>query len=93
MQFCDIIGQENEKNQLRQAVREGRIPHAQLFAGPAGVGKLALALAYAQYIACPNRTEHDSCGACPTCIQFNKLQHPDLHFAFPMGVYRFRRGS
>ena len=84
MQFCDIIGQENEKNQLRQAVREGRIPHAQLFAGPAGVGKLALALAYAQYIACPNRTEHDSCGTCPTCIQFNKLQHPDLHFAFPI---------
>jgi DNA polymerase-3 subunit delta' len=43
-----------------------------------------LALAYAQYIACPNRTEHDSCGTCPTCIQFNKLQHPDLHFAFPI---------
>ena len=84
MQFCDIIGQESEKNQLRQAVRDGRIPHAQLFAGPAGVGKLALALAYAQYIACPNRTEHDSCGTCPTCIQFNKLQHPDLHFAFPI---------
>lgn len=84
MQFCDIIGQENEKNQLRQAVREGRIPHAQLFAGPAGVGKLALALAYAQYIACPNRTERDSCGTCPTCLQFNKLQHPDLHFAFPI---------
>ena len=84
MQFCDIIGQESEKNQLRQAVRDGRIPHAQLFAGPAGVGKLALALAYAQYIACPNRTEHDSCGTCPTCLQFNKLQHPDLHFAFPI---------
>lgn len=84
MRFCDIIGQETEKKQLRQAVREGRIPHAQLFAGPAGVGKLALALAYAQYVACPNRDEHDSCGVCPTCLQFNKLQHPDLHFAFPI---------
>ena len=84
MRFCDIIGQETEKKQLRQAVREGRIPHAQLFAGPAGVGKLALALAYAQYVACPNRDEHDSCGVCPTCVQFNKLQHPDLHFAFPI---------
>ena len=84
MQFRDIIGQETEKNQLRQAVREGRIPHAQLFAGPAGVGKLALALAYAQYIACPNRTDEDSCGTCPTCLQYHKLQHPDLHFAFPI---------
>ena len=84
MQFRDIIGQKTEKNQLRQAVREGRIPHAQLFAGPAGVGKLALALAYAQYIACPNRTDEDSCGTCPTCLQYHKLQHPDLHFAFPI---------
>ena len=62
MRFCDIIGQEEVKRQLRQAVRDGRIAHAQLFAGPQGVGKLALALAYAQYVACPNRTEHDSCG-------------------------------
>ena len=84
MRFCDIIGQEEVKRQLRQAVREGRIAHAQLFAGPQGVGKLALALAYAQYVACPNRTEHDSCGVCPTCVQFSKLQHPDLHFAFPI---------
>ena len=84
MRFCDIIGQETEKRQLRQAVLEGRIPHAQLFVGPAGVGKLALALAYAQYVSCPNRDEHDSCGTCPTCLQFNKLQHPDLHFVFPI---------
>ena len=84
MRFCDIIGQEEVKRQLRQAVREGRIAHAQLFAGPQGVGKLALSLAYAQYVACPNRTEHDSCGVCPTCVQFSKLQHPDLHFAFPI---------
>lgn len=84
MQFRDIIGLEKEKNLLRTAVREGRIPHAQLFAGPAGVGKLALAIAYAQYIACPNRTDEDSCGVCPTCLQYAKLQHPDLHFAFPI---------
>lgn len=84
MQFCEIIGQESVKNRFRQAVCEGRIPHAQLFAGPSGVGKLALAIAYAQYVACPNRTEYDSCGQCPTCLQYSKLQHPDLHFAFPI---------
>jgi len=84
MLFRDIIGQEEVKRQLRASVREGRIPHAQLFAGISGIGKLQLALAYAQYINCPNRTEVDSCGVCPTCLQHQHLQHPDLHFAFPI---------
>ena len=84
MLFRDIIGQEATKHQLRQAVREGRIPHAQLFAGISGIGKLQLALAYAQYLNCPHRTETDSCGTCPTCLQFEHLQHPDLHFVFPI---------
>ncbi len=84
MLFRDIIGQEATKRQLRQAVREGRIPHAQLFTGISGIGKLQLALAYAQYLNCPHRTEEDSCGTCPTCLQFQHLQHPDLHFVFPI---------
>lgn len=84
MQFKDIVGQEETKRQLRAAVREGRIPHAQLLSGPEGSGKLPLALAYAQYLACPHRTEEDSCGVCPTCLQYAKLQHPDLHFAYPI---------
>lgn len=84
MLFRDIIGQEATKEQLCRSVREGRIAHAQLFAGISGIGKLQLALAYAQYLNCPNRSETDSCGTCPTCIQFERLQHPDLHFAFPI---------
>ena len=84
MRFCDIIGQDEVKRQLCQAVQDGRIAHAQLFTGLSGVGKLPLALAYAQYVACPNRTATDSCGVCPTCLQYQKLQHPDLHFAFPI---------
>ena len=84
MLFREIIGQEATKQQLRQAVREGRIPHAQLFTGISGIGKLQLALAYAQYLNCPHRTESDSCGTCPTCLQFENLQHPDLHFVFPI---------
>ena len=84
MLFREIIGQEATKQLLRHAVREGRIPHAQLFTGISGIGKLQLALAYAQYLNCPHRTEEDSCGTCPTCLQFEKLQHPDLHFVFPI---------
>ena len=84
MRFCEIIGQDEVKRQLCQSVQDGRIAHAQLFTGLSGVGKLGLALAYAQYIACPNRTNEDSCGICPSCLQYQKLQHPDLHFAFPI---------
>ena len=84
MQFRDIIGQEPVKQRLRLSVQEGRIPHAQMLVGIEGIGKLQLAVAYAQYLNCPNRTEEDSCGVCPTCLQYQKLQHPDLHFAFPI---------
>lgn len=84
MLFRDIIGQEEIKETLRTSVIEGRIAHAQLFAGISGIGKLHLALAYAQYLNCPNRTEEDSCGICPTCRQYQNLQHPDLHFVFPI---------
>ncbi len=64
-------------------MRDNHVSHAQLFLGPAGSGKLPLALAYAQYILCPNRTETDSCGVCPTCQKMQKLVHPDLHFVVP----------
>ena len=83
MQFKDVIGQSAIKQRLIQSVRENHVSHAQLFFGPAGSGKLPLALAYAQYILCPNRTETDSCGVCPTCQKIQKLVHPDLHFVVP----------
>ncbi len=83
MQFKDVIGQSAVKQRLINSVRENHVSHAQLFLGPAGSGKLPLALAYAQYILCPNRTETDSCGVCPTCQKMQKLAHPDLHFVVP----------
>ena len=84
MRFAEIIGQEEIKQQLRRSVADNRIPHARLFYGPQGVGKLQLALAYAQYLACTNKTDGDSCGKCPACLQYQKLQHPDLHLIFPI---------
>ena len=84
MFFKDIIGQKEIKQQLIQSVKDGYIPHARLISGPEGVGKFALALAYARYLNCRNRKEEDSCGHCPSCIKYNKLEHPDLHFVFPI---------
>ncbi|MCG6188731.1 DNA polymerase III subunit [Maribellus maritimus] len=84
MFFSDVIGQNDIKQRLIRSVKDERISHAQLFAGPEGTGKLGLALAYAQYISCRNRTETDSCGTCPSCHKYQKLAHPDLHFVFPV---------
>ena len=82
--FSNIIGQNTIKERFIRSVREQRIPHAQLLHGPEGVGKLALAIAYAQYICCQNRSETDSCGVCPSCVKYKQLAHPDLHFVFPV---------
>lgn len=86
MRFSSIPGQNNTKRRLIQTVRESRISHAQLFFGPEGAGKLAMAIAYAQYINCTDRTGEDSCGRCPSCIKYEKLIHPDLHFILPVAV-------
>lgn len=84
MQFKDVVGQGEVKQRLIRDIRENRIAHAQLFVGNEGVGALPLALAYARYVMCSNRQEHDSCGVCPSCVKFDKLSHPDLHFVFPV---------
>lgn len=84
VQFKDIYGQEAVKERLLKSVREERVPHAQLICGPQGSQKLSIALAFAQYINCKNRTETDSCGVCPSCKKMSALIHPDLHFAYPI---------
>lgn len=84
MRFQEIIGQHEIKKRLTKAFNEGRLAHSLLFTGPNGVGKLALALAYAQFLSCENRNENDSCGECPACRKYQKLVHPDLHFVFPV---------
>lgn len=84
MLFKDIIGQEEAKERLIKEAKEGKIAHARLFCGNEGVGKLPLAIAYAQYLSCEHPTDNDSCGVCPNCVKYNKLIHPDLHFVFPV---------
>ena len=83
MLFSAIVGHDDLKKRLIQSVNENRVAHAQLFVGTEGSGKMALAIAYAQYINCQNRTESDSCGVCPSCKKYMSLSHPDLHFIFP----------
>ena len=84
MLFSEVIGQQAIKEKLITTVGESRVSHAQLFLGPEGSGNLAMAIAYAQYISCTDRGEQDSCGVCPSCLKYQKLAHPDLHFIYPI---------
>lgn len=84
MQFQQIIGQTTLKQELIKEINSGKIAHAQLLQGPAGYGGLPLALAFSQYLFCTDRQADDSCGRCASCQKVTQLQHPDLHFVFPV---------
>lgn len=84
MYFKDIIGLDEAKRHLIDEVREGRPPHALLIHGPRGTGKLALATAYARYLNCQHPDGDDACGRCENCRLFDKLNHPDTHFVYPV---------
>ena len=79
MLFNQIIGQEHIKNHLQTSAKNGRIPHAQLFVGKEGSGTLPVAIAYAQFL-----LSHFSDNPKASELKVAKLQHPDLHFAFPV---------
>ena len=84
MDFSDVIGQDAVSNRLVQMVKEDRLPHALLFCGPEGTGKMALAMAFACYLLAGDETG----GAVPTSVSnaramLRQWEHPDLHFSYP----------
>jgi DNA polymerase-3 subunit delta' len=83
MSFKNVIGQAGIKQRLSELVQGNRLSHALLFLGNEGSGALPLALAFAQYIVCENRTA-DACGSCPSCIKAQRLVHPDIHYTYPV---------
>jgi DNA polymerase-3 subunit delta' len=84
MYFRDVIGQEELKQQLIESAGKKVVPHAQLFYEQGGAGAFPLALAYARYLNCRERSATDACGRCPSCLKYNELAHPDLYFVFPI---------
>ena len=84
MRFNEIFALEDVKKELLNGISRNRIAHSQVFTGPKGSPKIALALAYAQYINCINKIKTDSCNTCDSCVKYSKLTHPDLHLIFPV---------
>ena len=71
MTFDEVIGQKETKERLMQMAEEHRLPHALMFCGPDGCGKMAMALALASYLLGES-------------AMIKKWEHPDLHFSFPI---------
>ncbi|MGR9105345.1 MAG: DNA polymerase III subunit delta' [Gammaproteobacteria bacterium] len=71
--------QESIWRELLTYVETQRIPHALLIQGPEGIGKLHLALSFANYLLCTGAksTEH-RCGRCDACRWLDAGTHPDL---------------
>ncbi len=80
-----IIGQAAIWQRLLADLRADRVPHALMLSGPEGSGKLAIAVAFAQTLLCQHpREDGSACGKCASCKMAAKLEHPDLHFTYPI---------
>lgn len=80
-----IVGNEQARTLLERALDGERLRHAYLLHGPAEVGKLTLALAFAQALLCQRRQpgEADACGECAACRKVAHGNHPDLAIIEP----------
>lgn len=75
--FNDILGHEQIKEHFRNAVQTGKISHAYILSGEAGMGRKSLANAFALELLCEKGLP-DSCMACHACKQVLSGNHPDL---------------
>jgi DNA polymerase III subunit delta' len=79
-----LRGHTELRGTLGRAVRNGALPQSILLHGPAGVGKERLGLWLAQRLVCEAATDSEPCGTCGACKRAIRLQHPDVHWFFPL---------
>ena len=84
MYFSDFSGQDSTKTQLLDLFKSERVPHALLLNGEEGCGHLQLALSFSSLLLCKSPTSLDACKNCSSCKMYEKYQHPDLHFSYPI---------
>jgi DNA polymerase III, subunit gamma and tau len=65
--FADVVGQEHVTRTLQNALRDGRIAHAYLFAGPRGTGKTSTAKILAKAVNCEQGPAPEPCNRCAAC--------------------------
>ncbi len=79
MAWTDVRGHDDARQQLLTAVGRGRLGHAYLFVGPAGVGKHRFAVEFAKAVLCESPpAAFTACDRCPACAQVSAGTHPDF---------------
>ncbi len=79
-----ITGHERVRHDLATAVRRGELPGSILVHGLPGVGRQALALWLGRLLVCESPGTNGPCDACRSCRLALALQHPDIHWFFPL---------
>jgi DNA polymerase-3 subunit delta' len=82
--LAPIVGHDDVRKTLGTGIAQNDLPASLLIHGPAGVGKQRLALWVAQRIVCERAKGADPCGECQSCRMATRLEHPDIHWYFPM---------
>jgi DNA polymerase III subunit delta' len=82
--LAPLVGHEEPRRALSRAALAGELPGSLLVHGPPGVGKQRLALWLAQLLTCAAPAAGEPCGGCTACRLALRLEHPDLHWFFPL---------
>jgi DNA polymerase III subunit delta' len=84
MSLPPILGHADSLKALARAAATGELAGALLFHGTPGIGKQRLALWLGQFLLCEAPTMSEPCGRCAHCRLALRLEHPDLHWFFPL---------
>ncbi len=78
--FVDIVGQEQIKEHLQNAVRMSKVSHAYIINGERSSGKEFIAKTFAMALQCENRQDTEPCQECRSCRQALSGNQPDIIF-------------